>query len=282
MIAANLRSLAASSFVDAGRDLWFQCRYRKRRRLQLRVDDITLTFSTEDPTSRRWFYPRYLHGDVHEEPVTRLMVRDLRLGKCFIDVGAHLGYYTCLACKVMPAGRVFGLEMDMTNFELLKRNVSLNSCHGTSLHHVAVCDIDGQTMYVRSNFRIGTGHRLASRREKDTDLVRVSSCTLDTFCAERSVVPDIVKVDVEGAELQVLVGMSQILLKNPDLKLYVEVHPEKSQAFNSSPGDVVTYLRDRGFSVFTIHDSHAKERPFLQPLDERVEFSANTMLYASR
>jgi hypothetical protein len=65
------------------------------------VNGMEILFSTKDTYSKRWFYPRYLNGGIHEEHVTRMILDNLT-DSPFVDVGANLGWYTCVVSKFLP------------------------------------------------------------------------------------------------------------------------------------------------------------------------------------
>jgi len=102
----------------------------------LQLNDVTVQFSTKDQYSNCWFFPRYAGGRIHEKRVTELLVEVLQGAKCFVDVGAHLGWYTCVAAKHMPYGTVYGFELDDLNFALLKQNLAINNCSNVEVHNV--------------------------------------------------------------------------------------------------------------------------------------------------
>ncbi len=256
-------------------------RYRHVDRWEGEVAGVPLSFSTEDGYSKRWFFPRYEHGRLHERGVTELLAEKLVGARCFVDVGTNLGWFTCLAGRLLPDGVVHGFEMDETNFALARRNVELNGLGNVRLHAAAVADAPGEVRYARSTREGHPGFQLLDDAASDAAAVSVEAVTLDAVFAVSGPAPDVVKIDVEGAELRVLTGMAA-LLRDRAPRIFVEVHPEKMRAFRAEPGDVIARLADTGYSVCEIEglrDPDAAAR--LRPVDPETRFDDNVMLYAA-
>ncbi len=254
-------------------------RWRTRRltRFETRIDGVPLVFSVEDRHSKRWFLPRYYGGRLHEPPVTRLLWRVLEGRSCFVDVGAHLGWYACLAAKRLEHGRVYAFEMDAANFELLRTNLALNRCANVSAVRKAVGRAGGVGRYDRA---AGPSSTLAlSARGEGGASVEVVS--LDAFLQRENACPDVVKIDVEGAELDVLAGM-ETTLASARPRLFVEVHPQALTLRNASVRNVLERLGRHGYAVFEIAGLRGRDTAVrLKPCELPDAIAANTMLYAS-
>lgn len=256
--------------------------YRSIKTFSTAINGVSVQFSTEDEFSNSWFYPRYTGGRIHERKVTLLLLQLLQSAKCFVDVGANLGWYTCLASRSMPDGRVYGFEMDDLNYALLEKNVKLNKCTNVEIHNVAVSDVSGVVSYRRENRRPSATFRMEpDKAEKHLpELASVHSITLDEFFESQSAVPDVVKIDVEGAEMYVLNGMKHILRDNKPI-LLLEVHPLWLRQFNSSIPEILSALMENGYKVFEIRSMRDQQaEPSLKPLSRASALRENTMLYA--
>ena len=142
----------------------------------------------------------------------------IREGMTAFDIGANIGYLTLLLCrKVGPTGHVFAFEPEPDNFRELVRNVEKNRISFCVPLQLAVgaddCQValaSGLNGYVQTEAAMEPNCRMVS---------------LDSFVKER-VIPevDLVKIDVEGHELDVLLGMSKVIDHDRPI-LYVEVHP---------------------------------------------------------
>jgi FkbM family methyltransferase len=257
--------------------------YRNIKRFTATLNEATVQFSTEDEYSKSWFFPRYAGGRIHEKVVTEMLVEALQSAKCFVDVGAHLGWYTCIATKIMPYGSVYGFEMDDLNFALLKKNIAINNCTNVAVYNVAVSDSPGVVSYKREIKRPSVVFRLHAntKDEKSVGSVSVNSVTLDEFFKSKGIVPDVIKVDVEGAEMNVLMGMRQ-MLRNYKPILFLEIHPSSLHYFKTSTSAILSLLIENDYKVFEIESKRSQEsKGRLKPLLQDSMIEGNTMLYTT-
>jgi len=168
---------------------------RKRR------TDILILNNLSEPWMKHYFKPN--SGDV------------------VIDIGAHVGKYSLVAARsVGERGTVIAIEAHPENFNALLNNMHLNRFRNMIALNVAAFNEDGKKMRLY-------GFRDNSYSLKSLEGVEVETRTVDSILKEypsRRV--DWVKIDVEGAEVQVLEGMKDIIKNNQNLKILIEVHGE--------------------------------------------------------
>jgi len=135
-----------------------------------------------------------------------LLMSIVRPGHTVFDVGANVGYYTLLAARrVGPTGRVVAFEPLPANLQYLQRHLALNDCETVRLIPAAVADAPGDAMFAPR--RSSSEGALSS-----VGTVRVAVVTLDQIVAEDPTLrPDLIKIDVEGAEALVLQGATRLL-----------------------------------------------------------------------
>lgn len=158
------------------------------------------------PLRGRWWLPASrgkvlrILGGTYEPAQTAAFQRHLRPGDCVLDIGAHVGYYTLLSSALVgDTGRVVSFEPDPRNARFLRRHVRINGRHNVRVEEAAVSDTGGS-----ARFAHGTGS--GTGRLDRSGGFEVRTLRLDDYCAERAIVPNAVKIDVEGAELAVLSG----------------------------------------------------------------------------
>jgi FkbM family methyltransferase len=246
------------------------------------LNGVTVRFCTEDEYSKSWFFPRYAGGGIHEKVVTGMLVGELQSARCFADIGAHLGWFTCVAAKHMPLGNVFGFEMDNLSFSLLEQNVATNDCANVEVYNVAVSDVSGIASYKRYSMHPNAALRLqANTKDEQSGSVSVDSVALDEFFESKGVAPDVVKIDVEGAEMNVLMGMRQTL-RNCRPVLFLEIHPPNLRYFNTSTSAIFSLLIEHHYSVFEVESMRSHEsKKRLRLLRQDSILEDNTMLYAT-
>ena len=144
-------------------------------------------------------------GGSYEPEQTREFERALRPGDTVLDVGAHAGYYSLLSSLLVgDSGAVWAFEPNPRNFRSLRANLELNGCRNARAVQLAVSDRTGEACF-EAGSGSGTGHLSAGGS------LPVRTVSLDEFCAERGIRPAAVKIDVEGAELDVLAGAKRVL-----------------------------------------------------------------------
>jgi FkbM family methyltransferase len=156
-------------------------------------------------------------------------------GDIVVDVGAHIGRYTIIASKrVGESGKVIAIEAHPGNFEMLNRNVKLNKLTNVTALNYAVYSKESKLrLYVpgeESGFTI-YNTVTTNRAKTDEKFVEVNANTLDNLLLQQQQQNGInhadinwIKIDVEGAEFEVLKGATDILSNSKDIALLIEVH----------------------------------------------------------
>lgn len=234
----------------------FLLKYGNVNEHRVQIDELDVVYSTDDYRSKRFFFHRRDPDVVHEEPVTRELIRRARTSNCFLEIGAHIGYYSCLIAKMMKGeGVVFAFEMDRENYRILNKNIELNDCTANvSTYNLAVTDKSGEVAYALHPDSSGAGQYVVTDVGdllQDGKSVTVRSVSIDSFLESVDPVPDLVKIDVEGAEGMVLMGMTE-LMQNDRPTVYIEIHPQKLRNYGWSHSEVVQRLADLGYTVFDI------------------------------
>lgn len=188
--------------------------------------------------------------------IHRLMDPFLTDGATVVDVGANIGVNTVyMAQRVGTRGRVWALEPAADNLRVLRENIERNEFRNVTIAPVAA----GRTRETRQFFLRGDISAVNSFYEESvyaevTDVVNVQSEPLDLL-VEGDV--DLVKIDVEGAELDVLGGMTR-LLRSPCIHLIVEWHPLLQEKAGYSADALPLALLDMGFGLQSASHTRVK------------------------
>ena len=143
-------------------------------------------------------------------------------GDIVVDIGAAFGFYTIISSKrVGTNGKVLAIEAHPSNFEMLNRNIKLNQLTNVIPLNYAVYSKETK-LKLYNNYSI-MHERIG---ERTTKFVEANANTLDYILQQQQQVIHVnwIKIDVEGAELEVLKGAQNVLSKSKDIALLIEVH----------------------------------------------------------
>lgn len=172
-------------------------------------------------------YLQYLTGGV-EAVVQRTLAQTLEPGQVVYDVGANIGFFTIICSRLVgPQGRVYAFEPMPQNAATLRHNVTLNALENAVVVEKAASSSSGTAELMISDWSglhvLNVGGVSPPYRGGDIR-INVETVTLDDFfSATDARPPDVVKIDVEGAELEVIKGMSAMLVSTKPL-LICELH----------------------------------------------------------
>src|SRR5215212_6132690 len=152
-------------------------------------------------------------------------------GDIVVDIGAHIGRYTIIASKRVGAnGKVVAIEANPSNFEMLNRNIKVNQLTNIISLNNAVYSKQTKIKLYLPGEELGDTiyNTIISDRAKNEDkFVEVNANTLDYLLQSKGIKQEQVnwiKIDVEGAEFEVLKGATNILANSKDIALLIEIH----------------------------------------------------------
>lgn len=178
---------------------------------------------------------------IHEAGTTILLKKIVKPGWIIYDLGTDFGYYTMLCGKLTGRnGKVVAFEPSAENFRDLKRAAVTNGLENLELHNEAVSDKLGEKSF--TVYGNGSGVDTIYPSDvydpyfKSKKKVEVVCTTLDNELQRRNILShvNLVKIDVEGSELDVLKGGREFLEHYPDLGLIVEISPKNLEAADVS------------------------------------------------
>jgi FkbM family methyltransferase len=208
--------------------------------------------------------PLLLLNGEWEPETTKALLHLLRPGQHFVDVGANMGYFSCLAASVVlreGTGKVTAFEADPENFSFLRDNLNLNwhfervsLVNAAAFNHETTLTFQKREKY-QGNSSIGhlPIDELDSIGDKGISF-EVPAVTLDQTIEGRV---DLIKIDVEGAEPYVFEGMTRILAEQPHVQILVEWSPHQiERAGRSPPADMTSMMS--GFTKHLVLDDLLK------------------------
>jgi FkbM family methyltransferase len=195
---------------------------------------------------------RHLVAPVTEPEVFEFLRRDIRPGETVLDVGAFLGVYAVFAAQwVGPTGRVVAVEPTPANHRVIRRHARLNGvADRVTLVEAAVGAANGTaTLFLHREpyvNRLGAPDRGGAPIGSTRIVVR----TIDSLCAELGIVPDLIRMDIQGAELDALRGAGDVIRKGRGrLRMVVEMHPDAWHSMGTDRGAVADAIDGLGLDV---------------------------------
>jgi FkbM family methyltransferase len=200
----------------------------------------------------RWRAGSSVHGcwiGTYEAAKTRVVLGFVRAGMTAWDVGANAGYYTLLfSTAVGAAGRVVSFEPFPENLLNLLDHVRWNSAHNTAVVGAALGDRTGLI-----GFRPGPSNS-QGQISSETSTLMVPVVEIDRCIADFGLpAPDVVKMDIEGAEGMALAGAGT-LLRNRRSTWFISLHGKQACS------ETEAILRDFGYSLFRLDGRLISER----------------------
>ena len=194
----------------------------------------------------------YISGS-SEIPVQKELARLLRPGDVFYDVGANVGFFSLIAARLVgSAGCVYSFEPVAENAASIRENARLNKLQNITLFDVAVGRTSGNAELLLTAWDGGSSLATSTVRPLEPLSKRnVRVVAMDDLVREQNLpLPDFVKIDVEGVELDVLLGMSGTIAKAKPILLY-ELDDGNKDSFQRRWRELDDYVS--GFGYETIH-----------------------------
>jgi len=177
---------------------------------------------------------------VYEYRKRMLFERLVKPGMTVLDIGANKGYFSFISCKLMKGeGRVLSFEPDFENCGWIEKSIAANNYKNIKLFPIALFDKNARLTLFRGQ---KSGHH-SLVENKGLGSTIIEARRLDNVLFQESIEKtDLIKIDVEGAEIQVLQG-AENTLKNQSPKLIIDLH-------NIDKGKLFDLLDSAGYKVF--------------------------------
>jgi FkbM family methyltransferase len=235
----------------------------------------------------------------HELETIACLDKLARPGSIMLDVGAHVGYYSHRYAKILGQnGRIFAFEPHPRTFATLQRNlrrspnvtpvqVALAETEGTAeLHDYLMMSASGSLHYDESMVNLQNAQvtntdiapRIASAFAAQTYTVRTRPA--DAYLMEQGIRNvDLIKMDIEGAEISALRGMKKTIANSPDLVLVMEYNPQALRAFGHKPETAITEVLAMGFRRAQVIEGNGRLTDLTQAPDQIKQLTQQLMTH---
>lgn len=223
------------SIYKIGRLLIIGYMYLKRQFFRYYLSKILFRLKLKNRYIIREIHGSKMYLDFQEKGISRDLLKnenreilsvetiqqELKPGDIVIDIGANIGYYALLEARLVgDEGRVYAIEPVAQNVELLKKNIELNNYKNVEVFQLAMGNENKTApIYLSDKCNCSTFIKPKTFVEE----VPIKMVTLDKFL-ENKPYPTLIRMDVEGYEVEIVEGMKKILSLNKPLKLLIEVH----------------------------------------------------------
>lgn len=179
------------------------------------------------------------------------LLENINNNDIFYDIGADAGLYTCFVRRSLTK------ESDVVAFEphpirhiSLLKNLQRNDLSAITID-IALADTNGEGILE---------YGIRPEKSKSKRGWRVKLDRGDSVISKKGLSqPNVLKIDVEGAELSVLRGLKKTINSNQCRLLYIETHPEKLDRFNGDINELYDLLQNAGFSISTVNRRESQE-----------------------
>jgi FkbM family methyltransferase len=239
------------------KDGWFVCKIPPKVKMKLYCDSML---------SHQIFFEEF------EFDERDFMLRFLRPGDVYADIGANVGLFTLIAAKIVgPTGRVFAFEPVQKPHKRLVENIQLNKFKNVQNEQVAFSDSSGSfEMMVAEDEMDGFNSFAPPYMGEHYARETVTTNTWDAFAGLHKLagLVTLMKIDVEGWELKVLSGGQNLLSREDAPVLQVEFTDGAAKAAGSSCQEIYRSLESLGYKIYR-HDRVTKT---LNPDPIRLEY----------
>lgn len=172
--------------------------------------------------------------------------------KCVFDIGGHIGLVTLPMSKVIrPDGIVVTFEPGCGNLRYLRQHLKSNQADNVEVVEKLVGANDGTITFYEKDGDTGQNSVVVKKDHDTYHEVTRDQVRLDTFCNDRRLSPEVIKIDVEGAEFDVLSGARETL-RTCQPMIFLSVHPKELELLGSSVDALADLIDDLGYQCTEI------------------------------
>lgn len=199
-----------------------------------------------------------INFDSYEKEYADYILELVKNGDAVFDIGANIGYYSLLLGHEFNKAKIYAFEPIPDTFKFLKKNIILNDLENIKAFNFGFGSKEETLPFYF--YKEGSGNASArelNKKEKN-EVIKCKIKRIDDFVKKEKIKIDLIKCDVEGAELFVFQGGEGVLKKSHPV-IVVEMLRKWTKPFGYHPNETIEYLRKIGYKCFIISGRKLKE-----------------------
>lgn len=193
----------------------------------------------------------------YEAQDAAMLMRLVQPGMIVFDIGANIGWYTLHFAHQYLNVQVHAFEPVPTTFAWLQKNIALNTIQNIFAYNFGFSDYEAELMfYLQEGFSVSASAANLSDRQNVPN-VRVRVVRFDDFASANHLHVDLIKCDVEGAELSVFRGAEQTLRQHRPI-IFTEMLRKWAAKFGYHPNDMIAFMAGLGYTCHIIFQNRLR------------------------
>ncbi|MDB4349669.1 FkbM family methyltransferase [Omnitrophica bacterium] len=167
------------------------------------------------------------------------------------DIGAHIGLYSIPASRVIDkSGLIYAFEPSRANRSYLEKHSRFNGIDNIKIFPCLVGEGSSEGVVFYENNDVDPMNSVKMRKNLDLyNKVSKEQVSLDDFCDQRNIAPEIIKIDVEGSELKVLKG-AQTIFKKYNPIVFLSLHPRRLALMDASIEELAQLTDSLSYNIY--------------------------------
>jgi FkbM family methyltransferase len=246
-------------------------------RIQFALSKDTVSRTVGPSTAKfhiltRYEYTRFndptLHGEID---VLLEMLESIKSDDVFWDVGANVGLHACFVGKVVDAGSIVAFEPHSKSIKRLEENIGMNDINGTVCECALAAEPDTGVLELPED-QAGAVGSVNNSDGSGENTVEIELIPGDKLIESHEIPsPNVLKIDVDGGEMNVLRGMEDTLHNGPCRLIFCEIHPNALTDYGATEQEVREFLIKLGYDISDRDSSHeAREDAYFVRAEKKI------------
>lgn len=170
--------------------------------------------------------------------------------KTIIDVGAHIGLFSlCAAKNSHQKSKIYAFEPAKQNYKFLDNHIKQNNFENKISAYKLLLGNDTKINKLYTEKDVSGKNSILNYNKHFKFFEEVQQTTLDIFCKNNNISPEIIKLDAEGAEIDILKGSVDVLRLNHPI-IFLSVHPKILIQKNQTTDELYNLLKNFNYKIF--------------------------------